>query len=144
MHGAQSAPEAAVAGGGTRKIHRLQSLHSVAWQPEYEDGGRGRVHVSTELVVSSGACPTHCCRHALIKFLGQSGEELGQGVFSISSEGCGSGGGCTSGRRTKTVDLSVGGDYRGSVSFDLDVKVRKKNAATAAAAVAAAAAAARG
>jgi hypothetical protein len=60
-------------------------------------------------------------RHALIKFLGLGGRELGQGVVCVGwppqAEGSG---------RRQTVELSVGGDYRGSVSFDLDMKVRRR------------------
>lgn len=71
--------------------------------------------MSTEVVVPSEGCPTQYCRYALLKLLGPGGEELGQGAFVVEG-----------GRGRRRVELSVGGEWKGAVAFDLKVRVRRK------------------
>lgn len=112
------------------------SSHGSSETKEGEGGTATRVNVLT-------MGPPRPCQHGLIKFMGKRGKELGQGVFHVElQEGScgrgplfgGAGGSCMLSERRRgrelvtrqTVELSVGGRYRGTVSFTLGVKARKR------------------
>lgn len=89
--------------------------------------------------------PRLCTYHALIKYMGKGGKEIGQGVFQVDVQkvSCGggpssllggTGGACMLSERRRGSELvmrqrgemSVGGSNRGSVSFTLGVKARMR------------------
>lgn len=92
-----------------RQYHAGRSLHR-------EEAGWQTLRESVEVTLPAGVCPTRCYRHALIKLLGRSQKDLGQGVFPLCP--------CehTSRRR---VELTSGGEYCGSMSFDLLVLLKR-------------------
>ncbi len=159
----------------------LMNEHTVPWQPSYEaaEGSRaardrqpscapamvdeecedlGRLATTEESVTMEVLTlgPSRSMQHALIKFVGKRGKELGQGVFCVGEllrsptgqsyfSRCAthaelrrlsppsvvaSSGGASSGAvlAKHFVELTVGGHFKGTVSFDLTIKAKRRAA----------------
>jgi hypothetical protein len=137
--GASSPSLAAVAAAASRVVGGtpLSSQCGPSETKEDDKSTAARVHVLT-------MGPPPRCQHGLIKIMGKRGKELGQGIFHVElQEGScgrgpslfgGSGGACMLSERRRgkelvtrqTVELSVGGRYRGTVTFTLGVKARRR------------------
>lgn len=122
--GTSSPSLAAVAAAASRVVGGtpLSSQYGSRDSKEEDTGTAARVNVLTM------GSPRLFGQHGLIKFVGKRGKELGQGVFTVElqEDSCGrgpllfGGSGGSERRRSKelvtrqTVELSVGGRYRGT------------------------------
>ena len=166
-----AADEACDSTSSRDRIEYLYNLHEMEWQPGFDERTPPDEQ-DTILVHVLNLAPPRPTQHALIRFVGTGGQELGQAVFCVGdwrhaggrpsafsvcpaneagdeTESCASdsyasssyyftpsasmqpesegqpptGGGVLAQRHC--INLSVGGRYKGTVSFDLAIKAKK-------------------
>lgn len=141
------APDSSHGGSSDLAYPSVSTIHQECKQP-----GRAAITEESILIDVLTLGPPRSMQHVLMKFMGKRGKELGQAVFCIGELLTGSGGLSTSSRSSSlsgrwppapgapsrgassagvaatkhTVDLTTGGRFKGTVSFELAVKTKRR------------------